>query len=58
MAPIWLNKIETLQKIKRHISEAAKNEAELIVFGEGVLPGYPFWLALTNGAELNTKINK
>jgi len=58
ISPVWLNKVETLQKIKKYISEAGNNGADLIVFGEGLLPGYPFWLALTNGAEWNTKINK
>jgi len=58
IAPVWLNKSETLQKIKKQIIEAAKNNAELIVFGEGLLPGYPFWLALTDGAEWNTNVNK
>lgn len=58
IAPVWLNKEQTLQKVLVHISEAAKNDAELIVFGEGVLPGYPFWLALTDGAHWNTKVNK
>jgi nitrilase len=58
ISPVWLNKTETLQKIKKHISEAGNNGADLIVFGEGLLPGYPFWLALTDGAEWNTKINK
>ncbi|MBZ0326744.1 MAG: carbon-nitrogen hydrolase family protein [Altibacter sp.] len=58
IAPVWLNKAKTLEKIKNHITKAAKNDAELIVFGEGVLPGYPFWLALTEGAEWDTKINK
>lgn len=58
IAPVWLNKAKTLEKIKNQITKAAKNDAELIVFGEGVLPGYPFWLALTEGAEWDTKINK
>jgi len=58
IAPVWLNKEQTLQKVVTHIVEAAKNDAELIVFGEGVLPGYPFWLALTDGAQWNTKVNK
>ena len=58
IAPVWLNKVETLQKIEKQIKEAAKNNATLIVFGEGVLPGYPFWLALTDGAAWNTKVNK
>lgn len=58
ISPVWLNKTETLQKIKKYISEAVKNNAELIVFGEGLLPGYPFWLALTDGAQWDTKTNK
>ena len=58
IAPVWLNKAETLQKIDKQITEAASNGASLIVFGEGVLPGYPFWLALTDGAAWNTKVNK
>jgi len=58
VAPVWLNKAKTLEKIKSQISDAAKNKAELIIFGEGLLPGYPFWLALTDGAHWDTKINK
>ncbi|WP_460217779.1 carbon-nitrogen hydrolase family protein [Psychroserpens sp. MEBiC05023] len=58
IAPVWLNKAETLKKIEKVIIEAGKEQAELIVFGEGLLPGYPFWLALTGGAEWNTTINK
>ena len=58
IAPVWLNKNETLLKIKAQIHDAAKNDAELIIFGEGLLPGYPFWLALTEGAQWNTKVNK
>lgn len=40
------------------MEEASKQDTELIVFGEGLLPGYPFWLALTGGAEWNTQVNK
>ena len=29
-----------------------------MVFGEALVPGYPFWLALTGGAEWNTDLNK
>ncbi len=58
IAPVWLDKTATLEKIEAHILEAAKEKAELIVFGEALLPGYPFWLALTDGAEWNTKVNK
>lgn len=58
IAPVWLDKTATLQKIETSIIEAAKQNTELIVFGEALLPGYPFWLALTGGAEWNTDINK
>ncbi|OIQ27325.1 MAG: carbon-nitrogen hydrolase [Bacteroidetes bacterium MedPE-SWsnd-G2] len=58
ISPVWLNKGETLLKIKNYIEEAAENKCELVVFGEALLPGYPFWLALIDGASWNTKINK
>ena len=58
IAPVWLNKAATLEKIETTISEAANEKAELLVFGEALLPGYPFWLALTNGAAWDLKVNK
>lgn len=58
IAPVWLDKLATTEKVVSTIHEAAGNGAELIVFGEGVLPGYPFWLALLDGAEWNTDSNK
>lgn len=58
IAPVWLNKQATLASIYTQMEAAGKENAELIVFGEGLLPGYPFWLALTGGAEWNKKIVK
>lgn len=58
ISPVWLDKQGTLQKIKNNLIEAANSGAELIVFGEALLPGYPFWLALTGGAEWDTTVNK
>lgn len=58
IAPIWLKKLETISKIEEQIQIAGKEKADLIVFGEGILPGYPFWLALTNGAEWDSKVQK
>ena len=51
ITPVWLIKEKTLQKIEKSIFNAAKESCELIVFGEALLPGYPYWVALTNGAE-------
>ena len=58
ISPVWLNKQETIKKVEQSIKDAAKEQCELIVFGEGLIPGYPFWLALTGGAEWNKKVNK
>lgn len=58
IAPVWLNKQATIEKIENCIKEAAIENAELIVFGEALLPGYPFWIALTNGAEWNSTTQK
>ncbi|MEB8327852.1 carbon-nitrogen hydrolase family protein [Flavobacteriaceae bacterium KMM 6897] len=58
ISPVWLNKKATLKKIEDTLLEASSNKAELVVFGEALLPGYPFWLALTNGAAWDLKVNK
>ncbi|MDT0620081.1 carbon-nitrogen hydrolase family protein [Croceitalea vernalis] len=58
IAPVWLNKKATIAKIEASIIEASQNKSELIVFGEALLPGYPFWLALTQGAKWNLEVNK
>jgi nitrilase len=58
IAPVWLNKEQTINKIEKCIEDAAQENAELIVFGEALLPGYPFWIALTNGAEWNSSTQK
>lgn len=58
IAPVWLNKQKTIEKIESCIKQAATENAELIVFGEALLPGYPFWIALTNGAEWNSIMQK
>ena len=52
ISPVWLDKGATLKKIEATIQEAVKEKAELIVFGEALLPGYPFWLSLTDGAKV------
>lgn len=58
IAPVWLDKKATIQKIEETIKTAAKEGAELIVFGEALLPGYPFWLAHTEGAAWDLTVNK
>ena len=58
ISPVWLDKKQTIQKIKNTIEAASKEKAELIVFGEALLPGYPFWIGLTNGATWNSSVQK
>jgi nitrilase len=46
LAPIFLNKEKTVEKACSAISEAGKTGAELIVFPEAFIPGYPDWVWL------------
>jgi nitrilase len=58
ISPVWLNKEKTIEKIEQSIKDAGQENCELIVFGEALLPGYPFWLALTEGASWDLPVNK
>ncbi len=58
IAPVWLNKKLTIKKIETAIEEAAAQKAQLVCFGETLLPGYPFWLQLTDGARFNNNMQK
>ena len=58
IAPVWLNKSATIEKIESYMRQAGTAGAELVVFGEALLPGYPFWLSLTHGAEFNSQMQK
>src|SRR5947208_3196466 len=43
-APIYLNLERSLARALELIAEAAKRRAQLVVFPESWLPGYPAWL--------------
>jgi len=58
MAPVWLNRDATLRKIEGQLEKAAAQGAQLVVFGEAVLPGYPFWPELTDGAHFDSAVQK
>lgn len=53
IAPVWLNKKQTIEKVKSAIEEASFQQANLVCFGETLLPGYPFWLDLTDASKFN-----
>jgi len=40
-APVLFDKVKTIEKIGRQIEEATSNKAELILFPEVIIPGYP-----------------
>jgi len=58
LAPVWLDRGATLQKVIEHVCEAAAAGARLVVFGEALLPGYPFWPELTGGARFESEEQK
>ena len=58
MAPVWLDREATLNKITTQIDQAAGQGAELIVFGEALLPGYPFWPDLLDGSRFESDVQK
>lgn len=58
IAPVWLDRVATLEKVKTSIEEAAQKGCELIVFGEGLLPGYPWWLSITHASAWDDRIQK
>jgi nitrilase len=58
LAPVWLNKAATIKKIENAIAAAAAQQSQLVCFGETLLPGYPYWLELTDGARFNSALQK
>ncbi|MFT4928140.1 MAG: nitrilase [Phenylobacterium sp.] len=58
ITPVWLNRDATLAKVIDYIGQAKAQGVELIVFGEALVPGYPFWPELTDGARFNAQDQK
>jgi nitrilase len=58
LTPQWLDREGTLEIIKDAMQTSASRGADLLVFGEAFLPGYPFWLASLDGAAWELKENK
>jgi len=42
-APVFLNREASIAKLDQLVGEAAKNGAELVVFGESFIAGFPIW---------------
>lgn len=58
IAPVWLDREATIEKIVAWIEKAGKESCALVVFGEAVLPGYPFWVERTEGAKFESDLQK
>jgi len=58
IAPIWLQRDATLAKVIDWIGKAAKENCELAIFGEALVPGYPFWVERTEGAKFESSLQK
>lgn len=58
IAPVWLDRDATIDKVCRYVTSAADGGAALVAFGEALVPGYPFWPELTGGAEFDSPAQK
>ena len=58
IAPCWLNKSATLDKVTEWVISAADRGCDLAVFGEALVPGYPFWVERTDGARFESALQK
>ena len=58
ISPVWLDRSATLDKVEDYVRQAAAAGSQLVAFGEALVPGYPFWPELTNGAQFNSEVQK
>jgi nitrilase len=58
ISPAWLNREATLEKVSHQVELAAGEGAELVVFGEALVPGYPFWPDLLDGSKFESDVQK
>ena len=58
IAPCWMQRDLTLQKVEAWVERAAAEGCGLVAFGEALVPGYPFWVELTDGARFDSPLQK
>jgi hypothetical protein len=58
IAPVWMDRAATVAKVESYVDHAVRQRCRLVVFGEAVVPGYPFWLEPTGGARFNSPLQK
>jgi len=58
IAPVWLDRNATIDKVVSWVERAAADNCALVVFGEALVPGYPFWVEQTDGARFESDLQK
>ena len=58
IAPVFLDRAATIAKVVKWIDDAAAQGCQLVVFGEALVPGYPFWLDLTEASQFDSALQK
>lgn len=58
IAPVWLDRAATVTKVVAFVHHAADAKAQLVAFGEALIPGYPFWIEWTDGARFDSPVQK
>lgn len=58
IAPVWLDRSATVAKVVAWVHRAADAGAQLVAFGEALVPGYPYWLEFADGARFNDPLQK
>jgi hypothetical protein len=58
LAPAFLDREATIDKVLDAIGEATANGAELIAFSETFVPGYPAWADFSNASTFDDPVQK
>lgn len=58
IAPVILNREQTIAKVVDTITDAAQQGCQFIAFGETLIPAYPFWLARSDAARFEADDQK
>ena len=58
IAPRFLDRDATLEKVVARVEEAGRTGSSLVVFPEALVPGYPVWLDRSGGARFDDPAQK